>query len=102
MTFALHIQQVGRGLRPIGWIDPASDPCDEFDHERLRPPVPYGEDVVRYRGWEAGFERDLDYWTGSGYRAYKGGCDLDAPNVTAGTWTGLLDAIDEEEDHASL
>lgn len=65
-------------------------------HER--PPMPHGEDVVWYRGWEAGWEQQLEYYTSSGYRAYKGGCDLDALSVTASTWTGLLDAIDEKED----
>lgn len=64
----------------------------------VRPEMPTGEDVVWYRGWEAGWEQQLEFYTGEGYRAYKGGCDLDAPNVTAGTWAGLLDAIDEEED----
>lgn len=63
-----------------------------------RPEQPDGETAVWYRGWEAGYEWSLEYWTGEGYRAYKGGCDLDAPNVTAGTWSELLDAIDEEED----
>lgn len=65
-------------------------------HER--PAEPFGEQVAWYRGWEAGYEFQLEYWTGEGYRAYKGGCDLDAPNVTADTWSELLDAIDEEED----
>lgn len=65
-----------------------------------RPKEPDGEAVVWYRGWEAGWEQMLDFWTGQGYRAYKGGADLGALNVTAGTWTDLLDAIDEEEDEA--
>lgn len=63
-----------------------------------RPAEPHGEDVVWYRGWEAGWEQMLEFFTGEGFRAYKGGCDLGAPNVSAGTWSGLLDAIDEEED----
>lgn len=69
-------------------------------HER--PQQPDGEDVVWYRGWEAGWERMLDFFTGEGYRAYKGGCDLDAQTVSAGTWSDLLDAIDEEEDDAGV
>ena len=63
-----------------------------------RPNEPNGEDSVWYRGWEAGWEELMEYWTGEGYRAYKGGADLDAPSVTAATWDGLLDAIDDEED----
>ena len=63
-----------------------------------RPAEPHGEDVVWYRGWEAGWEQMLEFFTGEGFRAYKGGCDLGAPTVSAGTWSGLLDAIDEEED----
>lgn len=64
-----------------------------------RPAQPNGEDTVWYRGWEAGWEEMLDFFTGEGYRAYKGGADLDAPDVRAGTWEELLDAIDEEEDN---
>lgn len=65
---------------------------------QVRPEVPHGEDTVFYRGWEAGWEQMLDFFTGEGYRAYKGGCDLDSQTVSAGTWSDLLDAIDEEED----
>lgn len=63
-----------------------------------RPAEPHGEDVVWYRGWEAGWEQVLEFYTGQGYRAYKGGADLDASSVSAGTWSELLDAIDEEEE----
>lgn len=93
-----HMQMLGRALRPKGWFDPSSDPCDEFEHERIRPAEPYGENVVRYRGWEAGWERLREYHTGSGYCAYRGGCDLGAPTESAGTWAGLLDAIDDAEE----
>lgn len=65
-----------------------------------RPSEPEGEDVVWYRGWEAGYEWQLEFYAGEGYRAYKGGCDLDAPSVTAGIWAKLLDKIDEAEDNA--
>lgn len=70
--------------------------CIDID----RPDVPHGEDTVWYRGWEAGYEFQLEYWTGGGYRAYKGGADLDAREVTSSTWAGLLDEIDEAEDDA--
>lgn len=67
-------------------------------HER--PEMPEGEKTVWYRGWEAGWEHMLEFFTGEGYRAYKGGADLDAPEVRGATWTELLDNIDEEEDDA--
>lgn len=65
-----------------------------------RPQEPKGTDSVWYRGWEAGYD-DMaaryvpDYWI-----AYKGGCDLDAPQLSASTFIALLDEIDETEtDH---
>ena len=63
----------------------------------LRPEMPVGEDVVWYRGWEAGWEQQLEFYTGQGYRAYMGGADLDARSVEAGTWNDLLDMIGDEE-----
>ena len=63
-----------------------------------RPEEPEGENVVWYRGWEAGWEYQLEFWSGQGYRAYKGGADIGAPSVSTGTWNDLLDMIDEEED----
>jgi hypothetical protein len=63
-----------------------------------RPDEPKGADSVFYRGWECGFEPDRDRYTREGWTAYKGGCDLDAPQVTAVSWTALLDAVDDEED----
>lgn len=64
-----------------------------------RPPEPVGEDMVWYRGWEAGWDRTADFWTGEGYYACQGGVDLDAPQLRAGRWETLLDAIDEEMDY---
>lgn len=63
-----------------------------------RPSEPQGDAVVWYRGWEAGYEGNRACWTGEGYTAYKGGCDLDAPQAHSSTWAGLLEAIDDEED----
>lgn len=74
------------------------DPCDEFDHERIRPAEPTLTNHVWYRGWEVGFSHDSAYWCGEGWIAYKGGCDLDAPEVRAKTYAGCLDEIDEQED----
>ena len=63
-----------------------------------RPVCPEGEDTVWYRGWECGWSRDADYWTGAGYYACKGGADLDCIQVTAGRWDLLLDEVDDYED----
>lgn len=65
-----------------------------------RPPEPSGSELRWYRGWECGYDSMAAFWTPEGWSAYKGGCDLDAPHITAATWNELLDAIDEEEDDA--
>jgi hypothetical protein len=52
---------------------------------------------VWYRGWECGYDSDRGFWTPEGYAAYKGGCDLDTPQVHGKTWAELLEAIDDEE-----
>lgn len=67
----------------------------ETDAER--PQQPEKEDLVWYLGWEAGYDWQHEYYTGEGYVAYKGGCDLGAPKVSAGTWEGLLEEIEVEE-----
>jgi hypothetical protein len=66
--------------------------------EEPRPPEPQGDDVVWYRGWEVGFDGMAHDYGGEGWRAYKGGCDLDAPQVSARTYDACLDEIDSEED----
>ena len=77
------------------------DPCDEWDPELLRPAAPAGEDVVRYRGWECGWEHQAEFWTGQGWAAYYGGADLGAPTLRAGTYKELLDLVDEYEEDES-
>lgn len=78
---------------------PADDPCDEFDHERIRPACPLGEASVWYRGWEVQWDSMADFWApGQAWTAYKGGCDLDAPSLTSNMYRAILDAVDEEED----
>lgn len=62
-----------------------------------RPGQPKRNAIVTYRGWECAFYSDAEFWTGNGWVAYKGGADIDAPNVNAGTWTGLLGEIDDWE-----
>lgn len=76
------------------------DPCDEWDPERIRPAMPVGEADVWYRGWEVGWDGGLACYSSEAWVAYKGGCDLDAPQLTAASWTEILDAIDDEEDDA--
>jgi len=63
-----------------------------------RPLEPQGTDHVWYRGWEVGYDHDAANWGGTGWRAYKGGCDLDAREVMSATYQGCLDEIDEQED----
>lgn len=62
-----------------------------------RPQEPKGLDVVWYRGWEAGYDDMAARYVPECWIAYKGGCDLDAPTVSAATFSGLLDEIDAEE-----
>jgi len=63
-----------------------------------RPSEPSNGQVVWYRGWEVGYNPDADYWVGAGWKAYKGGCDSDALQVTEETFDACLDEIDAEED----
>lgn len=62
-----------------------------------RPAQPGLTDHVWYRGWEVGYSRDADFWSNEGWIAYKGGCDLGAPEVRSGTYEACLDLIDDEE-----
>lgn len=63
-----------------------------------RPPEPPKSDTVWYRGWECSYDATAAFWSGEGWNAYMGGCDLDAPHNSARTWEALLDEIDAEED----
>lgn len=63
-----------------------------------RPPEPKGDAVIHYRGWECGHDDEAALWGAEGWRAYKGGADLDAPTVSARTFASLLDEIDGEEE----
>jgi len=62
-----------------------------------RPDEPSKSDAVWYRGWECAYDADAAYWGAEGWRAYKGGCDLGAPQAGGRTWSDLLDDIDAEE-----
>lgn len=64
------------------------------------PPEPStapGTPAVWYRGWECSWNGDAHFWTSEGWDAYKGGCDLGAPRISAKTWGALLDEIDDAE-----
>lgn len=64
----------------------------------MPPPEPAPGESVVYRGWKAALDYDAQFWTQMGWRAYRGGVDLDAPEVSANTWIALLDEIDAVED----
>ena len=68
-----------------------------IDRIETRPEAPAGCDNIWYRGWECGWNADAAYWGDEPWYAYKGGADLDAPQVTGKTWEALLDEIDAEE-----
>lgn len=61
------------------------------------PPEPKGTEEVWYRGWECGYDDMAAKYVPDCWIGYKGGCDLDAPKVSAKTWTDLLAEIDAEE-----
>ena len=63
-----------------------------------RPPEPHHSAVAWYRGWEAGYDPTAAFWGAEPWIAYKGGCDLDAPQATGRSWAHLLDEIDDNED----
>ena len=62
-----------------------------------RPPEPPKGQVVHYRGWECGYDTTAAYWGAEGWRAAKGGWDLDCQHTSGRTWSDLLDEIDAEE-----
>ncbi len=62
-----------------------------------KPPEPPFYTAVWYRGWEAGQDDMAMRYTDESWIAYKGGCDLDAPQLAAKSWAELLELIDDEE-----
>lgn len=72
---------------------------NEVVNDHKRPDRPQGDERVWYRGWEAFWDDLADSYMGTGFRAYIGGCDIDARYVAAGSWNDLLDEIDDEEDN---
>lgn len=63
------------------------------------PPEPtHDAKPVWYRGWEISWDAESYHWTQIGWRAYKGGCDLGAQEVSGLCYADVLDEIDAEED----
>lgn len=63
-----------------------------------RPAQPHPEATVWYLGWEIGWN-DMAYrWANTGWDAYKGGCDPDAPRIQCDTFTDCLDEIEDYEE----
>ncbi|MEB3067278.1 hypothetical protein, partial [Parvimonas micra] len=72
-----------------------------FDHIDVNcmdwPAEPGLHETVDYRGWECSWDATADAWGANGWRAYKGGADIGAPELNAKTWLELMRLIDEEE-----
>ncbi|EQA97251.1 hypothetical protein [Sphingobium sp. HDIP04] len=63
-----------------------------------RPIEPNHASSAWYRGWEIGWNDMAAKWAGTGWDAYKGGCDLGAPRIQTSEWQDCLDEIDDYED----
>lgn len=64
---------------------------------RLSNPEPPKGVRTWYRGWETVWSGTAAQWTGEGWYACLGGEDLDCITVSALTWDGLLDEIDDHD-----
>lgn len=64
---------------------------------RLSNPEPPKGVRSWYRGWECAWSATAAQWTGDGWYACFGGEDLDCITVSALTWDGLLDEIDDHD-----
>jgi hypothetical protein len=87
-------------------IDPFAD--DQHEHNRtpacsvevmpFRPSQPStAGEAVWYCGWECNYDATAAFWGAEGWRAAKGGWDLDCRQTSGYTWSALLDEIDAEE-----
>lgn len=63
----------------------------------VTPAEPEIGHTVWHRGWEIGYDVEASLWGAEGWRAYKGGPDLDAPHASARTFPELIEEIDAEE-----
>jgi hypothetical protein len=67
-------------------------------YRRITNPEPPLGQCVRYRGWECcHVGAGVAYQGQEGFVAHLGGADMDAPQVDALTWEGLLDEIDDHD-----
>ncbi len=66
--------------------------------DTVKPPEPTWDNSAWYRGWEAGQDDMAMRYTDESYVAFKGGADLDAPQLCAKSWNELLELIDDAED----
>lgn len=74
---------------------------EAYGAPKARPDEPskaFGTPEVWYRGWECGYDATAASWGAEGWRAAKGGWDLDCRHTCGRTWTDLLDEIDWEEE----
>jgi hypothetical protein len=71
--------------------------CETHGAPKARPDEPAKGTDVWYRGWECGYDATAAYWGAEGWRAAKGGWDLDCRQTSGRTWSDLLDEIDAEE-----
>lgn len=62
-----------------------------------RPAEPEIGHDVWYRGWECGYDINSALYAGEGWRAARGGWDIDCRHVSSNTFDGLLDEIDDCE-----
>lgn len=62
-----------------------------------RPSEPNNLKPIWYRGWECGFNAENVAWGYDGWDAYFGGADPEAACLSARTWEGLLDEIDDHD-----
>jgi len=72
--------------------------CEDHGAPPARPDEPDKRDQLWYRGWECGYDATAAFWGAEGWRAAKGGWDLDCRHTCGRTWSDLLDEIDAEED----
>ena len=77
-------------LRPLNTPAPEQWPSE--------PSKAWGTAPINYRGWECSWDGEAASWGMEGWRAAKGGWDLDCRQTSGRTWTALLREIDAEEE----
>ena len=90
-----HLRRAVWDLRVIPNREDIRILLDSF--RRLSNPEPPKGVRSWYRGWECAWSATAAQWTGDGWYACFGGEDLDCITVSALTWDGLLDEIDDHD-----